>query len=1008
MTHDNTFFTGLSLCWRRRLSILATLAICTLTSGGQLFGQRDLKDIPDPDPELERRSLELAEGFEVQLFASDPLLAKPIQMNFDARGRLWVASSSVYPQIEPGQVPNDKVLILDDTDGDGTADRTTVFAQGLLIPTGVLPDATGCYVANSTELLHLSDTDGDGRADREQVVLSGFGTEDTHHILHTLRWGPDGHMYMNQSIYIHSHIETPYGVRRMNGSGVWRFRPESLRLDVFTLGLVNPWGHAWDRYGTSFETDGAGGEGINYVFPGFVGLTSPGAKRIVHGLNPGKPKLCGLEVVGGTHLPPAWEGNLITNDFRAHRVCRYVVSEEGSGFQAQELGELVRTRHVAFRPVDVKMGPDGAIYIADWYNPIIQHGEVDFRDPRRDHIHGRIWRIKAKGRALLPRLDLTQLDTESLIDLLVSPEPWRRQQARAVLKHRGKASVLPPLRLVLQQRETGESESDALLRLEALWLHEAWNVVEPDLLQRLLNAPDHRLRAAATRIAGYWADRLADPLAVLQPRVVDDHPRVRLEAVRALAHLRDPRACPTAMQALNLPVDGFLDFCLWRTARDLQPYWLPALQRGEIDFAGNIDHLTFALRAIETQDIAPLLVSLLASDRLNPQRRLVVLEGIAQTGDAKQLQLVLADLPKIASAADQANLLERMVGSTRQRRVIPAGRQPVIFSWINTPPRDRQLAAIRAAGAWKWVDAMGPLLTVANDHQQSPEVRRAAIDAIAEFATPEALEALLMVDNDPAIGLYAAAATMDFQPREGAIRLAERLAAVAADTDPSAAIERALQRRGAEDSLAAALAQTRIARDVAMRAIRQVESTGRPLTELLAGLRAAGKLDQPAWQLSPQDREQLLREVKARGNPVRGEALYRSERLECQKCHAIAGVGGVVGPDLASIGASAQPDYLLQSLLEPSAKIKENYHSLIVETDRGQVLTGIKLGQTDEALLLRDAQGRELTIPLDSIEEQTDGGSLMPRGVVDLLTRDELIDLVRFLSELGKVGRVEQ
>ncbi|MEC9092218.1 MAG: PVC-type heme-binding CxxCH protein, partial [Planctomycetota bacterium] len=174
------------------------------------FGQRNLKDIPDANPEVERKSFILADGFEVNLFAGDPQIAKPIQMNFDERGRLWVAGSSVYPHIKPGQKSEDKILILEDTNGDGKSDKTTVFADGLLIPTGIAPAPGGCYVANSTELIHLIDSDGDDKADQKKIVLSGFGTEDTHHLLHTLRWGHDGCLYMNQSIYIHSHVETPH------------------------------------------------------------------------------------------------------------------------------------------------------------------------------------------------------------------------------------------------------------------------------------------------------------------------------------------------------------------------------------------------------------------------------------------------------------------------------------------------------------------------------------------------------------------------------------------------------------------------------------------------------------------------------------------------------------------------------------------------------------------------------------------------------------------------------
>jgi glucose/arabinose dehydrogenase len=371
------------------------------------FAQRDLKDIPDPDPEIERKSFQVAEGFEVNLYAADPRIAKPIQMNFDSRGRLWIASSSIYPHIEPGKEADDRILVVEDADGDGVAEKTSVFADGLLIPTGVEPGDGGAYVANSTELVHFQDTDQDGKADRKRVLLSGFGTEDTHHILHTFRWGMDGMLYFNQSIYIHSHIETPWGVRRLGGGGIWQFRPETLQLEVFCRGFVNPWGHHFDDWGQSFATDGAYGEGVNYVFPGSVWVTAPGATRIMKGLNPGSPKHCGLEVLSGSHLPEEWRGNIITNDFRGHRVCRFVLSEDGSGFASREHPELIKTEHVAFRPIDVKMGPDGAIYIADWYNPIIQHGEVDFRDPRRgDHTHGRIWRVTAKGRPLVKRPQL--------------------------------------------------------------------------------------------------------------------------------------------------------------------------------------------------------------------------------------------------------------------------------------------------------------------------------------------------------------------------------------------------------------------------------------------------------------------------------------------------------------------------------------------------------------------------------------------------------------------------
>ncbi len=378
--------------------------------------------------------MRLDEAAAVNLFAADPDISKPIQINFDSAGGLWVASSEVYPQIAPGEIANDKIIVLRDTDGDGVADKQTVFADGLLIPTGVLPDGPhAAYVAESTRLLYLSDTDGDGVADKRRVVLSGFGTEDTHHLVHTLRFGPDGCLYFNQSIYIHSHIETPFGTRHLDGGGIWRYRPSTGRLEVFCKGFVNPWGHVFDPVGESFVTDGAFFEGINYAFPDSVFVTSPGATRWLKGLNPGSPKHCGVEILSGTHIPPEWSGDLVANDFRSHRVCRFTVKPSGSGYISRQQPEIITTGHVAFRPIDAKMGPDGALYVADWYNPIIQHGEVDFRDERRDRTHGRIWRVSFPQRELDRWPDFAALDVDELISLLEDPSLPVRQFARQQL-----------------------------------------------------------------------------------------------------------------------------------------------------------------------------------------------------------------------------------------------------------------------------------------------------------------------------------------------------------------------------------------------------------------------------------------------------------------------------------------------------------------------------------------------------------------------------------------------
>lgn len=462
--------------------------------------QQLLADKPDThhDPNFKPQPLptfDVAEGFEVTLWAENPMLYKPIQMNWDAKGRLWVASSRVYPQIAPGQEAEDAVIVLEDTNGDGKAETSRVFADGLLIPTGVLPDNQGgAYVAASHQLLHFADKNGDGKGDEKKIVLSSFGTEDTHHNLHTLRWGYDGHLYMNQSIYTHTHVETPHGVRRLNSAGIWRFNPDTWRMEIFTKGGCNPWGHHWDQFGNSFFTDGAGGKGIYHAMEGGTYFTYADMRREGESITPGNwPKFCSLELIRSPNFPADWQGDAITCDFRAHRIVRFKLNDAGSTLAGKEMPDLLRSTNVTFRPIDLRLGPDGALYIADWSNPIIQHGEVDFRDPRRDHEHGRIWRVAAKGSKPIKKQDLTKLSTTKLLDRTLSANGWEQEQARRVLKTRDATKTLTETKKWLAK------QPDPHAKLEAMWLHEAFGKPDAALTAQLASASDERTRAAAAR-----------------------------------------------------------------------------------------------------------------------------------------------------------------------------------------------------------------------------------------------------------------------------------------------------------------------------------------------------------------------------------------------------------------------------------------------------------------------------------------------------------------------------
>ncbi|MBY0525552.1 MAG: HEAT repeat domain-containing protein [Gemmataceae bacterium] len=978
----------------------AILCACLFLSG-PASAQKNAQP-PDPDPELERKSFIVADGFEVNLFAADPLLAKPIQMNFDAAGRLWVACSEVYPQIKPGQKANDKVLILEDTKGMGKADKVTIFADGLLIPTGVEPGDGGAYVADSTDILHFSDPDTKGKARKKRVVLSGFGTEDTHHIIHTFRWGPEGMLYFNQSVYIHSHVETPHGPRRLNAGGIWQLRPDSLKLEVFCRGFWNTWGHHFDRWGQSFATDGAGDGGIHLVVPGASYAAATGGSKLLPGLNPGSPKYCGLEILSGRHLPEEWRGNMIANDFRAHRVCRFVVREDGSGFASQQKADLIKTNHAAFRPIDVKMGPDGAIYIADWYNPIIQHGEVDFRDPRRDLTHGRIWRVTAKGRPLVERPKLVDAKTPELLEALKAPEDWTRHFAKRVLKERGAKAVLPDLTAWVQKLDAADPQFEHHL-LEALWTFQSLDVVEPKLLARLLQAKDHHARAAAVRALALWHTRLSNPVELLAVRIADDHPEVRLEAVRALGQIPGPRSAEIAMQALDRPTDRFIDYALYLTLRELAPDWLPALQKGTLDFGGNPQHLVVALQAIGAKEGVAPLVALLKSGKIVPEREESALLLIAALGGPPELTLVFdkALAREGNPAARQVKLLVALEQAAG-KGVVPTGDRERLAPLLKSENETVRASALRLAGSWKLQKLQPELLAFAKAAESSVVVRQAAIDGLAAMTDRATLADLAAKEHPLALRRMAVIALSTLDTERAAALAVEVLAG--GEGDASDVFTAFIDRKNGVALLAKALADKKLPADVAKVGVRAVRATGRDSPALIEALTKAGNLTNLKRELTAEELAQLVAEVQKTGNAARGEGVFRRKDQVCLKCHAIAGAGGQVGPDLTSIGASAQIDYLIESILLPNKVLKEGYHSLIVTTTAGKIHTGIKVRESKTELVLRDAEDREITIGIKEIDERANGPSLMPEGLSDPLTRAELVDLVRFLSELGKVG----
>ncbi len=525
----------------------------------------------------------LQEGYEINLFASeiDFPIANPVSITFDPKGRMWVASMPSYPHYYPGSPPDDKIVILEDTDRDGKADKHTVFADRLYLPLGFELGDGGAYVTQAPDFVFLKDTDGDGHADLRKTLLTGFGTEDSHHSLCAYTWGPDGALYMHTGTFLHSQIETPYGPKRGAYGVTWRYEPRTMKLDPYvSYFYANPWGNVFTRNGTHLIGDVS--TGMNYFAPPLtVAIDYPKKHKEMKDFltTSVRPKTCGMEIVSSRQFPASAQGNILFNTFIGFQgIKQHKLSENGSGIIAHETDPLLQSKDRNFRPVDLKFGPDGALYVVDWYDPIIQHGEQNFRDPLRDHTRGRIWRIIYKNNKTLKPVDLTQLSVGELLNQLKVFEDRTRYRTRIQLREFPEAEVIPALKKWISGLNSAEPNHE-YHRLEGLWVYQQFNHPMVGLLSDLLKSKDYNVRAAATRVLFYWNERIKGAEEKLIVMSKDLAPRVRVEAIAALSHFRTEESVKALLATTELPIDDYIDYALTESFKQLKPIWMEMFKR---------------------------------------------------------------------------------------------------------------------------------------------------------------------------------------------------------------------------------------------------------------------------------------------------------------------------------------------------------------------------------------------------------------------------------------------
>lgn len=507
----------------------------------------------------------MAPGYQINLFASEvefPELANPVQISFDNKGRLWVAVMPTYPHWKPGDPkPNDKLIILEDTNGDGKADKQTTFADGLQLPLGFELAPEGVYLSQGTNFMLLKDTNGDDVADTREILLSGFDDHDTHHAHHAYTTDPSGAIYMGEGVFLVNDIETSYGPVRGTNGGFFRYDPKNKKLDrIAQLSIPNPWGIAFDEWGQVFYAETSGPE-VTWMMPGTVksryAEATPKAANIIEESQMVRPT-SGIEFVSSRHFPDNVQGDLLINNTIGFLGTKqHQMFDDGTGYKSKLRHDITTSSDFNFRPVDLEFAPDGSLYIADWHNVLIGHMQHNARDPLRDHVHGRIYRITYPSRPLVVPAKVAGATVEQLLSNLTLPEYRTRYRTRRELRAHPASEVLPKLKTWVAQLDKTAPTHEKFL-MEALWVSWGQNKVDQDLLRQLLNAKDYRVRAAAVEVVRFNEKQLPDQANLLLNAAKDENSRVRLEAVVAASWLPKEKGLAIEAEAAKKPLDSWM------------------------------------------------------------------------------------------------------------------------------------------------------------------------------------------------------------------------------------------------------------------------------------------------------------------------------------------------------------------------------------------------------------------------------------------------------------------
>ena len=985
-------------------------------------------------PDAQLKKMTVPPGFEIQLVAADPDIRKPINIAFDAAGRLWVTETIEYPYAAKEGQGRDAVKILEDFGPDGRARKITTFADKLNIPIGVIPDTDGkgALVYSIPAIQHLRDTKGTGKADKREVYYSTFGVDDTHGMTGEFQRGFDGWIYACHGFRNTSNVKCKDGSTSisMTSGNTYRIKPDGSRIEQYTTGQVNPFGIGIDPLGNLYTGD-CHSQPLTMLLRGawYQSFARPhdglGFAPHMNTFKNHSTALCGVTYYAADQFPKSYHDKLFLGDVVLNRVNAYRLDWTGAT-PAAIMEDFITSQDPWFRPVDIKLGPDGCLYIADFYNRVIGHYELPLDHPARDRDKGRIWRVVYRGKPTEPPasaggggpqpvVNLLTADVKTLIETLRHTNLAVRLHAADQLAERiGKDAIEPMLTIVSDISK----QDNGVQKAHAMWVLERLGKLDDGILAAAVKAREKEVRVHAQRILAERKTWTAEHAGMCLTGSADLDPQVKLAAIEAIGKAPKSLLAPALVVRHEVdPRDARMLYAIRFALREQLKHGQSRSTFGSaVAKMPEKDHraLVDVSLGLQEEFAGFVIETFLGRFDESVERNRVLIHHAVRYGDKSSTEWALDHLAKkhADKPAAQGQLLKAILQARQERGVAltkeERGRiEPIVANLMSAPATGEQVLGAELAGTLKLAKAQPQLLALVGKSDTPEPLRKACVAALVSLDAKQAIptfSAMLLNEKEAiAIREQVANALAGTNQAEAHAALVKALSDSPARLQTTIALGMAGSPQGGDrllQAIEAGKASPRLLQDRAIElrlASAKIPNVKVRLKKLTQGLPPA---DQKTQDLITKKRDAF---VSFKGDADLGAKVFQKQ---CGNCHQVANQGAKIGPQLDGIGVRGI-ERLLEDMLDPNRNVDQAFRTTVITTKVGQTVSGLFLREEGNVVILADKDGRDVRIEKGTIDERRLSPlSPMPSNFAETIGDAEFHHLLAYLlSQRGKTGK---